>query len=92
MEKHTPGPWKPMYVGPICIGVGTVAPITTVICNSILPDTDKEYEKHKANIEADMNLIAKAPDMKKLLQDLAEWEIDNHLDRDLSERLKQLIK
>ena len=45
---------------------------TTVICNSILPDTDEEYLKQKGNIVADMTLIAAAPSMLFVLETLKD--------------------
>ena len=62
--KGTQGPWEPVVIHGICIGVAkaTDGPHKQVICNSILPDTDKEYLATKDSIDADMRLIAAAPD------------------------------
>jgi hypothetical protein len=62
--KHTPGQWYPSYHGTICVGVqNTPDGFTQMICNSILPETDEEYEKQRDEIEANMKLIASAPEM-----------------------------
>lgn len=41
-----------------------------VICNSILPETDKEYIRQHKEIEANMKLIAAAPKMFEALSGL----------------------
>ena len=58
--KPTPGPWKASFSGPICIGVQNGDFYGQIICNSILPETDEDYEKEKGEIEANINLIAEA--------------------------------
>ena len=82
--KHTAGKWELIFKyyerkpKKICLGVGvnTKLPIggtyTEFICNSMLPDSDKEYIKQKAEIEANMKLIAAAPDMRLLVEKLLE--------------------
>ncbi|HEX6168259.1 MAG TPA: hypothetical protein VFZ33_01105 [Chitinophagaceae bacterium] len=68
--KHTPGPWKASFHGHICIGVQNEDFYGQMICNSILPETDEQYEKEKVEIEANMRLIASAPDLLKENQEL----------------------
>ena len=76
--KHTKGNWEPIYSyykrepKRICTGVGVNSKIiggtyTEFICNSILPDTDEEYIAQRDKIEANMKLIASAPDMLQQL-------------------------
>lgn len=74
--KGTPGEWKPIFVQGICIGVAQSAinQVNQVVCNSILPDTDEEYAIEKEQIEADMNLIAAAPELLEACLKLAEWD------------------
>ena len=56
----TKGEFEPKYVGEICIGIGQVGDYAQITANSILPETDEEYEKEKAEIEANMRLYADA--------------------------------
>lgn len=57
--------WQPAFVGPVCIGIEAVisehdgGTYSKVILNSILPDTDEEYEEQKVEIEGVVNLICK---------------------------------
>ena len=62
-NKHTPGPWKPSFVGQICIGVQNGGSYGQMICNTILPEKDEEYEKEKIEIESNAKLIAAAPEL-----------------------------
>jgi len=62
----------PIYVQGICIGVGTKEEVSFITCNSILPDTDEEYEEEKEVIEANMKLYAAAPDLLQALDDLLD--------------------
>ena len=52
------------YVSGVCIGVGKedrkIKGYCEMICNSILPETDKEYAKQKKQIIRDMQIIADA--------------------------------
>lgn len=62
--KHTPGPWFPSFHANICIGVqNSPDGFTQMICNSILPDKDEEYENQREEIEANAKLIAAAPEL-----------------------------
>ena len=67
--KYTKGKWVKVYASGCCIGVGsqddTSVGYHEMICNSILPYTDEEYEVCKPNIEANMTLIAEAPKTKE---------------------------
>ena len=74
MEKKFKGTknLKVLTVGGIVIGVGTDDEVSKVTCNSILPDTDEEYEKEREVIEADMMLYAAAPDLLEALEDLLD--------------------
>jgi hypothetical protein len=76
--QHTKGEWEPIYSTypqepkKICTGVGIVTRFpggdyTEFICNSMLPDTDEEYIEQRNEIEANMRLIAAAPDMLEAL-------------------------
>ena len=76
--KHTKGKWEPIferypeepvkvYTG---VGINTKrdgGTYTEFICNSMLPDDDEEYIKQHAEIEANMKLIAAAPEMFRVL-------------------------
>ena len=70
--KITQGEWEVIEVTKVPIGVGTVehhraGDYTTLICNSILPDDGKVSKVELKTINADMKLIAAAPDMAKAL-------------------------
>lgn len=69
--KYTKGKWQKIYSHNVCIGVAIKTDINyyQMICNSILPDTDGDYAVQKPNIEADMTLISKAPEMHEALKD-----------------------
>ena len=77
--KHTPGEWEPIIQKyphepkEIYTGVGVTERLiggfySTYICNSLLPDSDKDYIKQHENIKADMVLMAAS---KILLEALA---------------------
>lgn len=72
--KGTKGDLDLKFVGPICIGIGTSQAIpgggtySVVTANTILPDTDEEYEEHKEEIEANMRLYAASPKLLRELQ------------------------
>lgn len=69
-KKYTPAPLELKYVSDVCIGIGTSGNFSQITANSILPDTDEEYEKEKGEIEANMRLYASAPELLEALQDL----------------------
>jgi hypothetical protein len=81
--KGTKGNWQIIYnyykkePKKVCTGVGIVDKInngeyTEFVCNSLLPETDKEYLKQHEQIEADMKLIASAPKMLAALIKISE--------------------
>jgi len=70
-ERYTKNPKK------ICTGVGIITDMGSgtyyeMICNSLLPSTDKEYIKQSEKIEADMKLIAAAPKLLAALIEISE--------------------
>lgn len=98
--SYTKGKWEPIFERfpkepkTICTGVGINSRIddgiyTEFICNSMLPDDDEEYIKQREEIEANMKLIAAAPDMLKALQRGIEY-IHND-DTDVWKEMKQAI-
>lgn len=83
MMKYTQGKWEPIYQHykkepkRICLGVGVNIEVASgtyseIICNTILPGSDKEYIKQREEIEANMKLIAAAPDMLEALLEISE--------------------
>lgn len=75
--KGTKGELELKYVSGICIGIGTVGNYSQITANTILPDTDEEYEKEKEEIESNMKLYSCAPGMLEMLKESIK-EI-NHL-------------
>lgn len=67
--KGTKGEHKPIFVSGICIGIGVeLEPnYNQMIVNTILPDTDKEYNNQKEEIEANVKLYCAAPDLLEAL-------------------------
>lgn len=94
--KHTPGPWLKSYIGPICAGVSRDMGngMEQIICSSILPDTDEEYEGERGKqIEADMDLIAKAPAMRELLEKIKiVAHRGNYLSNSLFREINEILK
>lgn len=70
--KGTKGLLEKKFVGPVCIGIGTSGNYSQITANSILPETDEEYEKEKEEIEANMQLYASAPKLLEALQEALE--------------------
>ena len=67
--KGTPGKLEMKFMkGGICIGIGTVGDYCQITANSILPETDEEYEKEKEELEANMRLYAASPLLLKELK------------------------
>lgn len=60
---------KVIRVGGIPIGVGTKDEVSRITCNSLLPDSDEDWEKEKEVTEADMRLYAASPDLLKAAMD-----------------------
>jgi len=54
---------KVIRVSGIPIGVGTRDEVSRITCNSLLPDSDEDWEKEKEVTEADMKLYAASPDL-----------------------------
>ena len=91
--KGTKGNWQMIFnhykqePKRICTGVGIVEKIndsseyTEFVCNSLLPETDKEYLKQKEQIEADMKLIASAPKMLAALIEISEGKDRYNVDK-----------
>lgn len=92
MSKHTPGPWKVVNHGSICIGVGCYTKLknySRMIVNTILPETDEKYELEKAELEANARLIAAAPEMLELLEEACA-ESETHLRDRITELLTRI--
>lgn len=69
--KGTKGEWEPFYISGICMGVAVDdGNYREVICNSLIPDTDKEYAEQEELIIADMTLMASSKVMLDALQQL----------------------
>ena len=104
--KGTEGNWEVcfdeymMEPKKICIGVGVVTrgendSYTEYVCNSLLPNTDKEYIQLREHIEADMRLIAAAPKMLKTLKKLEEDEgnkLSDHSRKMIEETIKSALE
>jgi len=98
-NKHTPGPWHPVYISGVCTSIGNTDGdgYYELIADMILPETDAEYEEQKANIEANAKLIAAAPEMldaliaaKDAIDDL--MDIADGYDKDLEKVLSAIKK
>ena len=100
-SKITHGNWEPIYQHypkepkRICTGVGinTNMPggiYTEFVCNSILPNTDEEYIEYRDEIEANMKLIAAAPDMLEVLQVIIHY-YDSELKPSILEAAERAI-
>lgn len=83
--KFTPGPWKPLFVSGICVGIGTDSEYgySKVIMNTILPESDLEYEEQKCVIEANAKVIAAAPELYEALEALVNIPSSNMEHQDL---------
>lgn len=66
--KGTKGKLELKYVSGICIGIGTKGNYSQITANTILPDTDEDYEKEKEEIESNMLIYSKAPEMLDMLK------------------------
>lgn len=71
--KGTPGPLEPKFISGVCMGVGTPGDYCLMTCNTILPDTDAEYEDEEEVIKANMQLYASAPELLEALQDAIKF-------------------
>lgn len=83
-DNLTPGEWEMIFhtskyePKKICVGVGVNektpgGTFTTMVCESLLPDSDEEYIKQRKNIEADMRLIAEAKNLLHVLKNLQSY-------------------
>ncbi len=98
--KGTKGKLERKYVSGICIGIGTIGAYSQITATSILLETDEEYEKEKTEIEANMLLYSKAPDMLEVLKSVLELQKENYgsgMDTHLAmitkaKEIQQLIK
>lgn len=67
--KGTKGKWELDIISGIIIGVKSKIEDSYYerIVDTILPDTDEEYEKERETIKANALLISKAPEMLEML-------------------------
>lgn len=81
--KGTAGKWEMVFMKydyepkTICTGVGVSKDVPfgkyyEMVCESLLPETDKEYLGQREQIEANMKLIAAAPQMLTTLIEISE--------------------
>ena len=68
----TQGNWKTHRISGCIMGIGVESQpgFTQMVCESLLPDTDEEYEKIEPQILADMSLISAAPDLLQALTNM----------------------
>lgn len=91
--KGTKGKLELKYVSGVCIGIGTIGDYSQITCNTILPETDEEYEQEKTEIEANMLLYSKAPEMLEMLNTLLEIYKTNDVITSYDfEKIEKLIK
>ena len=77
------------YVSGICIGIGSVGDFSQITANSILPETDKEYQKEKVEIEANMLLYSKAPEMLEMLKNILKISITDYAKKEIEQLIKE---
>lgn len=65
--KGTKGELELKYVSGVCIGIGTVGDYAQITANTILPDTDEDYEIEEEEIVANMKLYAASPQILEAL-------------------------
>lgn len=70
--KGTQGKLERKYVSGVCFGIGTFGNYSQITANSILPDSDEQYKKEKTEIEANMLLYSKSPEMLEMLEHLTK--------------------
>ena len=95
--KGTPGKLEMKFMqGGICIGIGTVGNYCQITANSILPETDEEYEKEKEELEANMRLYAASPKLlSACLMAIEELEFGGDWEnakKVINEALKEALK
>ena len=85
--RGTKGDLRPIYISGICTGIGKEENgVLEITANSILPDSEKEYEEQKEVIKADMQLYSAAPELLEALQHVMESKnnIKHYIDFDKS--------
>ena len=91
--KVTKGILELKYVSGICIGIGTVGDFSQMTANTILPETDEDYEKERIEIESNMLLYSKAPEMLEMLKYILNKTADGKpVQYDDWNSIEQLIK
>lgn len=69
------------FVGPICIGIGTIGAYSQITANTILPETDIAYDNEKLEIESNMKLYAASKGLLEALQKTIigyDWQKENY--------------
>lgn len=68
--KGSMGKTELVYMSGMCIGIGIKQHygLTIMTANSILPDTDEEYEKEKVQIESDMQMYSTSIEMFEFIK------------------------
>jgi hypothetical protein len=89
--KGTKGELELKYVSGICIGIGTIGDYSQITANTILPDTDEEYEKEKEEILSNMKLYAAAFEMFLALKSIVEYW-DNPQKGSLNDHVEHSLK
>lgn len=84
--KGTKGKLELQYVSGVCIGIGTIGDYSQITANSVLPNTDEEYENERAEIEANMTLYATSPELLWAIQSML-----NVFDKDIVPNTVQAI-
>lgn len=67
--------YKLSFVSGVCIGLEETTDTpgyTHIVCNTILPATDKEYAAQKHVIEGRMRLFAQAPEMMLAIKEFCD--------------------
>lgn len=93
--KGTKGELELKFVSGICIGIGTIGEYSQITTNTILPETDEEYEKEREEIEANMKIYACAPEMLEMLEEFIHMFSDPNnscSELELINEAKSLIK
>ena len=67
--KGTKGNLELKFISGICIGIGTVGNFSQMTANSVINhiNNDSDYRLEKEEIEANMLLYSKAPEMLEML-------------------------
>lgn len=86
------------FVSGVCIGLekviseGPLGKYSEVVCNTILPDTDEEYEAQKKEIEGRMKRFAASSEMYDLLKRAQDFfaGYDSPLEREIKELINKI--